>query len=143
MRSRSRRARRSGFTLIEVLLVLVILVILASLVGFYVQGAQKRALADAAKTQIGRLKLCVDAYMVDVRTYPSTSQGLNALVSPPSDLPNQTRWRGPYLEGKNVPLDSWDQPYQYQMIDGGNYRIWSVGPDGSDGTADDISSNNL
>lgn len=129
--------------MIEVLLVLVILVILASLVGFYVQGAQKRALADAAKTQIGRLKMCIDAYAVDVRTFPSTSQGLNALVAAPSDLANQSRWRGPYLEGKEVPLDSWDSPYQYQMMDADNYRIWSLGPDRADGTADDISSTDL
>jgi len=135
---RTRRFQRSGFTLIEVLLVLVILVVLASLVGFYVQGAQKRALMDACKSQIGSLSQVVESYQLDVRSYPSTSAGLNALITPPSDLRNPDRWRGPYLGGKKVPLDPWDMPYQYQLQDNANYQISSFGPDGAEGTEDDL-----
>ena len=135
-----RKKRKAGFTLIEVLLVLVILVVLASLVGFYVRGAQKRALIDAAKTQIGQLKQCIEGYQLDVRNYPSTSSGLNALITPPSDLPNPDRWKGPYLDAKQVPLDPWDMPYQYQLVDADNYQISSFGPDTAEGTEDDIRS---
>ena len=135
---RKRGTRRSGFTLIEVLLVLVILVILASLVGFYVRGAQKRALVDAARAQIGAFKQCIEGYQLDVRSYPSTSAGLNALIAPPNDLRNPDRWKGPYLQSKEVPLDPWDMPYQYQLQNADNYEIWSFGPDGSEGTEDDV-----
>jgi general secretion pathway protein G len=137
MRKKTRR-RKDGFTLIEVLLVLVILVILASLVGFYVRGAQQRALVDAAKSQIGSFKQCVEGFQLDVRNYPSSAGGLQSLITPPSDLRNPDRWKGPYLDSKKVPLDPWDMPYQYQLVDANNYEIWSLGPDGADGTEDDI-----
>ena len=134
------RRRREAFTLIEVLLVLVILVILASLVGISVRSAQKRALVDAARAQIGQLKTNIAAYQLDIRRYPTSAQGLAALITAPSDLPNPDRWRGPYMEAKEPPLDPWDAPYRYELVDEDNYRIWSVGPDGSDGTEDDVSS---
>ncbi len=143
MPHRYRTQKRHGFTLIEVLLVLVILVILASLVGISVRNAQKNALKDAAAARIGQLKTCVAAFQLDLRRYPTTAQGLQALITAPSDLPNPDRWRGPYLDSKEAPTDPWDAPYQYQLIDADNYRIWSIGPDGADGTEDDISSTDL
>jgi general secretion pathway protein G len=137
-----RQRRRGGFTLIEVLLVLVILVIMASFAGFFVLGAQKRALQDATRTQIGTFKTAIESYMVDVRKYPSSNDGLNALIAAPTDLANPTRWRGPYLEGVEIPLDPWDSPYNYQL-EGTQYVIWSNGEDGVSGTEDDIRSNAL
>lgn len=141
-RPRGRRVR-GGFTLIEVLLVLVIIVILASLVGISVRSAQKSALADAAAARVGQLRTCVEAFQLHMRRYPTSAQGLQSLITAPGDLPNPDRWKGPYLDAKEAPLDPWDQPFKYELVDADNYRIWSLGPDGADGTADDISSTDL
>lgn len=130
---------RKGLTLIELMLVLVILVILASSVGYFVGNAQQNALKDAARAQIGRFDVCIGGYQVDVRGLPSNSQGLNALIAAPSDLANPARWRGPYLKTTTLPLDPWDNPYNYQQVGPNDFKIWSMGPDRADGTADDIS----
>ncbi len=132
---RKHRRRSSGFTLMEVLLVLVILVILGSMAGLFLRGAQKKALVNAARAQIGSLKAAVDMYEIDLRNYPA--EGLNALRQPPANLRNPDRWGGPYLD-TDVPLDPWDSPYRYELINPDNFKIWSLGPDGTDGTDDDI-----
>ena len=142
MKIRHKR-RQNGFTLIEVMLVLVILVILASSVSFFVRGMQKQAMTDAAKSQIGSLKQCIEGFQLHVRSYPSTGQGLDSLIIQPSDLRNPDNWKGPYLDRNEVPLDPWDSPYQYRLIDPDNYEIWSLGPDGADGSEDDIRSTDL
>lgn len=139
-RYRRCRQRRRGFTLIEVLLVLVILVILGSMVVFQVGRSQKKALVNQAKAQIGAFELPLGQYHLDVLDYPSPSAGLEALRSQPADLANPAKWNGPYLN-KQVPLDPWGRPYQYMApgkmnLDG--FDIWSFGPDGVDGTEDDI-----
>lgn len=136
----STRRRRKGFTLLEVMLVLVIIVVMASAATFFLRGAQRNALKNAARAQIGTFKNCIEAYQLHVRNYPSTSQGLIALIQPPGDLANPDRWQGPYLDAKEIPLDPWDNQYQYQQIDSDNYVIWSVGEDGVDGSEDDIRS---
>ncbi len=133
--------RRGGFTLIEVLLVLVILVVLVSLVVGTYSGAQTRALTDAAQVQVRTLASQVEEYHIDMKSYPSTSQGLEALLSPPADLPNPARWRGPYARTNEIPLDPWDRPYQYESPGRYNphsFDLWSLGPDGVSGTEDDI-----
>lgn len=141
----TRRPQRGGFTLIEVLLVLVILVILGSLATVYIRGARESAMVDAASAQISLFKKGLDMYDLDMNGYPTTSQGLQALVEPPSDLRNPDKWTNPYLDvplrdgQRMVPSDPWDNPYQYQLVDSSTYRIWSFGPDGVDGTEDDIS----
>lgn len=135
-----RRRGRAAFTLVEVLLVLVILVIIGSLVvGNYVR-IQRNAEMNAAKAQIDAFKVPLGAYRLNVGDFPSTSQGLEAMISPPADLVDQTKWLGPYLDG-NVPLDPWDQPYQYEYP--GKHRedmpdIWSLGPDRQEASGDEI-----
>jgi general secretion pathway protein G len=136
-----RRQRRGGFTLIEVLLVLTILVILASLVVANYGRIQSGANIKATRTQINAFKTPLQAYRMDVGDYPSTNQGLEALISPPSDLANQNKWVGPYLDSQNLPKDPWGNPYQYEYP--GKRQeiwpdIWSLGPDGQDGNDDDI-----
>ncbi len=133
-----RRRRRSGFTLMEVLLVLAILVILGSMVGIFIVGMQREAFRDSARVQIAPLETALDAYRLHVGSYPNTNQGLEALVVPPADLTNPAKWRGPYLK-KQVPPDPWGNPYQYELLTPDEYRIWSWGPDGADGTEDDVS----
>jgi len=135
IKRRSKR-RRSAFTLMEVLLVLVILVILGSMAGIFIRGAQRQARADAARSQIGVFEQAVKMYELNVMSYPATGQGLSSLIQAPGDIAG---WSGPYLDRGNVPPDPWGNPYQYGLLDPDNFRIWSFGPDGVDGTADDVS----
>lgn len=133
----SRRARRRGFTLMEVLLVLAILVILGSIVTVSVIQMQKSAYKDAAKSQLHAFESAIEAYQLDVGQVPSEGAGFDALINVPADLPNQTKWRGPYFT-KSIPSDPWDQPYVYEWISADQYRIYSAGPDGAPQTDDDI-----
>jgi general secretion pathway protein G len=137
--SPSRRPRR-GFTLVEVLLVLVILVIIVSLAATNYISAQKRAYKKAAEAEIGLLSQPLDMYYLDLNCYPTSDQGLEALRTPPADAANSQKWQGPYLKN-NVPLDPWENPYRYVAPGQRNpdsYDLWSMGPDGADGTDDDI-----
>ena len=137
-----RRRRCGGFTLIEVMLVLMILVIIASMAVVAIRPMRKKARIQAARTQIKVFETPLEAYEMDLNEFPSTNQGLEALLSPPSDLPNQDKWFGPYLKGNTVPLDPWGQPYQYEYPGKQNQQdvpdIWSFGPDKRDGTDDDV-----
>ena len=137
--SARRNRRRKGFTLMEVLLVLVILVILGSLVGVAINRTRKSAFKNIARTQVEMLEDAVSQYQLNVRRCPTTEQGLQALITAPSDLPNPERWEGPYLDDDTIPLDPWDSEYRYEDVDADNFRIWSVGPDGANNTEDDIS----
>lgn len=133
MRKQSRR-RRGGFTLVEVLLVLAILVILGAMVGVGVVQVQKNANKNAAKAQVGMLKEAINLYRIEVGVYPNQ---LGDLLQPPDDLRNPDKWSGPYLERDTLPLDPWQNDYQYQN-EGEDFRVWSFGPDGTDGGNDDI-----
>jgi general secretion pathway protein G len=139
-KSRTRRRRRAGFTLIEVLLVLAILVILGSMVGVFIAGMQSEAYEDLAKNQINMFEQQLELYRLHVGSYPQSQQGLEALIAAPPELPNPAKWRGPYIQKPMIPLDPWDHPYQYELLGPGQYRIWSWGGDGVDGTDDDVSS---
>jgi general secretion pathway protein G len=141
MKSRSKRLeRRDGLTLVEVLLVLVILVVIGTLAATAIGPARERAFINGARTQISAFKTPLQQFRLDVGDFPSTGQGLEALRVLPSDLTDQTRWAGPYLDGA-VPLDPWGNPYQYEHP--GKFQadwpdIWSFGPDGIDNSDDDI-----
>ncbi len=135
-----RTAQPRGFTLIEILVVIVVIAVLASLVApnvFQHVGSAKDA---AARSQIEMLGAALDAYRLDNGRYPTTEQGLDALMTAPTADPRPTSWRGPYLR-KAVPLDPWQRPYQYQAPgsqSGQGYDLLSFGADGkAGGTADD------
>ena len=141
MTNPSTRSRRRGFTLIEVLLVLVILVVLASTAVIAIGPIQRSAYMRAAKTQIGAFDTPLETYRLDMGDYPVTAQGLAALRTAPGDA-GGGRWMGPYL-GKEVPMDPWGRPYQYEYpgrVDPTKPDIWSMGPDGVSGSEDDIAS---
>ncbi|MFT5527195.1 MAG: general secretion pathway protein G [Pirellulaceae bacterium] len=136
-RLRMRRKRR-GFTLMELLLVMAILVILGSLVGFYISGVQDRSFSDAARAQIDNFENSLALFKLDSHRFPSTDEGLAALVTSSGNA--SKKWKGPYIEGKEVPTDPWGNPYQYESTSDPQepFRIWSWGPDMKDGTDDDV-----
>ena len=120
---------RKGFTLIELLVVMVILGMLAALVGPQIFGKVGKGKQSAARTQIEMLGQALDSYRLDVGRYPSTSEGLNALIT----NPGAQGWDGPYLK-KGVPNDPWQKPYQYQSPGShGDYDLLSLGADGAAG----------
>lgn len=132
-----RRPRRSAFTLLEVLLVLAILVILASTVTFYFARTQTTAQVRAARVQINAVSQLLDQYRIDVGSYPSSQQGLQALVEAPSDLAQQGKWAGPYSQ-KEIPPDPWGNPYQYKLENADEFAVYSFGPDGQDNSGDEV-----
>lgn len=130
-------SRRRGFTLIELLLVLVILGILAAIVVPKFAGRTEQARLTAAKTQIATFGTALDAYEVDVGSYPKGRNGLQDLFTQPRDAQN---WKGPYMKGE-IPNDPWGSPYIYECPGKQNlsgYDLYSSGPDKRDGTDDDI-----
>lgn len=130
------RARRA-FTLIELLLVLVILGILAAIVVPKFSGRTEQARVTAAQAQIATFGTALDAFEVDNGFYPKGKNGLEDLVTQPRDTPN---WKGPYLKS-DIPLDPWGHPYIYECPGRRNptsYDLMSMGPDGREGTEDDI-----
>ncbi|WP_108165294.1 type II secretion system major pseudopilin GspG [Saccharospirillum sp. MSK14-1] len=133
--------KQQGFTLIELMVVLVILGILFGLVVPNVIGRGDEARVTAAQTDIRTLENALETYRLHNSHYPSTDQGLEALVSQPSGSPQPNNWRGPYV--KQTPADPWGNPYAY-INDGNDYEIISYGADGQAGGNDineDISSN--
>jgi general secretion pathway protein G len=129
-----RRRKQAGFTLIEIMVVMVIIGLLMALVGPNLIGRSEKAKTQAAAMQIERLGTVLDTFRLDIGRYPSTQEGLQALVQRPSGL---ERWDGPYLN-KAVPKDPWDRPYVYRSPgDGGRpYDIYSLGADGAPGGQD-------
>jgi general secretion pathway protein G len=130
--------RRRGFTLMEVLLVLAILVILGSLVTMAYQNVMGDAEVNSAKTQIRVFEDVAHQYWRTMRVYPSN---LQALIEMPAGA-DATKWRGPYLT-KGLPKDPWGN--DYRIATPGThppapFDVWSPGPDGADGTADDVGS---
>jgi general secretion pathway protein G len=124
-----RMRSRKGFTLIELLVVMVILGMLAALVGPQIFGKVGKGKQSAARTQIEMLGQALDSYRLDTGKYPTTSEGLNALLT----NPGAQGWDGPYLK-KGVPNDPWQKPYQYQSPGAhGDYDLFSYGGDGAAG----------
>lgn len=134
--SSSRRRRRRGFTLMEVLLVLAILVVLGSLVGVSIFAMQRSSNVKLAQTQIGMLENSIKAYQIDIGTLPPS---LEALVAVPAELKNPAKWSGPYVDKGKLPVDPWGNAYTYEpSADINGYVIKSAGPDQQPGTADDV-----
>jgi general secretion pathway protein G len=130
--SRNRRyhQRRSGFTLLELLVVMVIIGLLAGYVAPRYFSQLGKSEVKVAQAQIVSFEKALDTYRLDVGHYPTTEQGLNALLQRPQ---NEAKWNGPYLQ-KAVPLDPWGKPYQYKAPgEHGEFDIWSFGKDGQPG----------
>jgi len=141
--SKQRHRRRggadpSGFTLIELMLVLVILATLAAIVLPKFTGRSQQAKMTAAKTQISQLEVALDAFEIDLGRYPTTTEGLRALVVKPTS--DSDGWQQPYLK-RAVPQDPWGNDYVYRypgQYNENGYDLYSVGPDHKLGGDDDI-----
>ena len=123
--------KQTGFTLLELLVVLGIIAMLAGLVGPQVMKHMGESKVKAAKVQIEDLAQTLDMYKLDVGSYPTSEQGLNALIENPGDI---QRWNGPYLRKSKVPLDPWNKEYAYASPgEHGKFDIRSLGADGKEG----------
>lgn len=131
MPGHSRPGSATGFTLIELLVVLVILGLLAGLVGPQVMRYLGDSKTRTAEVQIQELASALDLYRLDVGSYPSGEQGLEALVRQPSGV---SRWNGPYLRKRELPEDPWGNAYRYRFPgEHGEFDLWSYGADGRPG----------
>ena len=120
-----------GFTLIEIMVVVVILGILGSLIVPNIIGRPDEARATAARADIEAVGNALELYRLDNGTYPSTDQGLEALVSQPSGYPEPRRWNADgYL--KKLPIDPWDEPYLY-FSEERTFEVYSFGADRKEG----------
>lgn len=123
--------RQIGFTLLELLVVLGIIAMLAGIVGPQVMKHMGESKTKAAKVQIEDLAATLDMYKLDAGSYPTTDQGLQALVEAPD---NAKHWNGPYLGKSKIPLDPWQNEYHYVFPgDHGKFDIFSYGSDGKEG----------
>jgi general secretion pathway protein G len=130
-RRRLRGSGAFGFTLIELLVVLVILGLLAGLVGPQVMKYLGSAKTDSARLQIEDLAASLDLYRLEVGRYPTTQEGLEALVEAP---PGASNWNGPYLKKRQIPKDPWGNEYHYRSPgEHGPFDLYSLGADDSEG----------
>lgn len=131
----------TGFTLLELLVVLGIIALLAGIVGPQVMKHMGASKTKAARIQIEDLAAALDMYKLDVGKYPTSDQGLVALVEKPSDA---KRWNGPYLRKTLVPKDPWLQDYHFVSPgEHGRFDLYSYGADekeGGEGEDQDINS---
>ena len=139
-----RRRQQHGFTLIEIMVVVVILGILGALIVPNVIGRPDEARVQAALADINSIGSALELYRLDNGNYPSTEQGLEALVEEPSGFPEPRNWNPDgYL--KKMPVDPWDEPYLYFSEDR-SFEIYSYGADrkeGGEGVDKDISSDDI
>jgi general secretion pathway protein G len=133
-------AYQAGFTLVEMLVVLTIIALILGLVGPRVLNYLSESRVKTAKLQIESFGSSLDLFYLDNGRYPTTSEGLTALVERPTGV---EVWNGPYVKGGKVPSDPWGHPYQYHSpVENAPYEIVSYGSDGREGgtgTAADIS----
>lgn len=126
-------ALQAGMSLIEIIIVVALMGTLMAYLVRNLIGQQEEAKKDQTKLGMGVLEQSLQLYRVHNNRYPTTEQGLEALVTAPSDAKT---WRGPYTENNKL-NDPWGVAFQYES-DGRNFKIISGGPDGTVGNADDI-----
>jgi general secretion pathway protein G len=138
----SPRASRRAFTLLEILVVLAIIGLLVGLAVTRVGGIFGTKQEDIARLFVNSsVKTPLTAYRIDMGGYPTTAEGLQALVVAPQNRADS--WKGPYIEspGGKLPMDPWQEPYVYRypgVKNKDSYDLYSKGPDKTEGTPDDI-----
>ena len=142
MKKRSRSRLSRGFTLLEILIVIALLggimaIVVVNLGDVF--GQTKNDLESKKIQSNGSFDLAIQRYRLNVGAFPSTDEGLQALLVAPDG--KQDRWKGPYLKDDKALVDGFGKPYGYRYPGTHNttgYDLWSFGPDQQDGTADDI-----
>ena len=133
------RARRRGFTLVELMLVIVLIGVLAAMVVPRLAGRTEQAKIARARSDIASIGLALDLFELDTGKYPSALEALT-VKDPPSDLNDdaKARWKGPYFKKKEPPKDPWGRAYTYTRESQHNqdYDLSSLGPDGQPGNDD-------
>jgi general secretion pathway protein G len=128
---RRRRRGEAGFTLIELLVVLVIIGLLSAFVAPQVLQYLGRAKTDAANAQIQNIASILDLYRLEVGRYPDETDGLQALIEQPADVP---QWNGPYVKRQDALIDPWGSMYIYRYPgEHGDFDLYSLGADGVEG----------
>ena len=139
-----RKLGQQGFTLVEMLVVITIIGLIMGLIGPRVLNYLSESKVKAARIQLQSFGSALDLFYLDAGRFPSTAEGLSALVQ---RTPGLAAWNGPYLKGGTVPNDPWNHPYVYRSPGDHNpYEIVSYGSDGQEGgtgIAADISTENL
>ncbi len=125
-------AKQEGFSMIEIMIVIVIMAGIAAIIGPTLFSRLDQAKIDQAKIQMKSLVSAMDFYHLDNAEFPSSDQGLDALMNKPSVGEIPSNWRGPYLRSSAVPKDPWNHDYFYQS-DGNTVVIKSLGADGQEG----------
>lgn len=127
MNLRVLRNQARGFTLLELLVVILIIGLLTGIVAPRFLGQIGRSETTAARAQLDAFDKALQGYRIDTGRFPSSGQGLKALVNQPSDEP---RWRGPYMRD-DIPVDPWGSAYQYRQpgVNGRDYDLLSYGRD--------------
>jgi general secretion pathway protein G len=129
-RAQRRRYNQDGFTLIEIMVVILILGLLATIVVQSLRGATDKAKRVKAQADIAEIKTGLDRFYLDAGSYPTSDQGLAALVAAPQSGNSSNYEAGGYLQ--SIPKDPWGNPYFYQS-DGNSYVLKSFGADGAEG----------
>jgi general secretion pathway protein G len=124
------RRSQDGFTLIELMVVILIIGLLATIVVQNLRSATDKAKRVKAQADISQLKSALDRYYLDAGSYPTSEQGLAALIAAPTAGNDPPDWAGPYIE--KIPPDPWGHQYFYQS-DGNQYLLKSFGADGIEG----------
>ena len=143
MSEKIHRSNQRGFTLIELMVVIAILALLGGIVAPQVMNKLKEARPQKAQIDIERIGLALDMYAVQNGQYPTTEQGLDALLKKPTSQPEPLDWKGPYVKPGTKFVDPWNKTYVYvspSTHEGYDYDLSSYGPDGQEGGEDDITS---
>jgi len=138
---RSQRSNRAGFTLLEILLVVVIIGMLVGVAAVNLGKQSEKAKLTSVRNQIDAYKAALGVYELDNGFYPSTDQGLQALIQAPGSPPTPQNWKGPYLDPPVVRVDPWGNAYVYKYPgthNTGGYDLYSLGPAGVDGDPGNI-----
>ena len=137
LRNNIRRRKRKGFTLVEIMVVLFIMMVIASMAMLAVRSYMENAYKKEAGIFVRSLETPIETFHMDHRQYPNS---LEDLLSPPSYV-DQAKGTWPYIKMSAAKTDPWGSPYQYVVPGSHNpesYDLWSLGPDGTPDTADDI-----